>query len=82
MAFGIQLTKWAFQPSLSLFLLLSIHVTLFDGLHSLELTILHTNDVHTRFEQTDLYGGECTAELESTGQCFGGVSRRMAKIKV
>ena len=52
------------------------------GVASLNLTILHTNDVHTRFEQTDAYAGECTEELEAAGLCYGGVARRMTKIKV
>ena len=49
---------------------------------ALDVTILHTNDVHSRFEQADMYGGECTEELEIAGQCYGGVARRMTKIKV
>ncbi|XP_072036304.1 snake venom 5'-nucleotidase-like [Amphiura filiformis] len=56
-------------------------VTLSCGVSCLDLTLLHTNDVHTRFEQTDLYGNECTKELEENGQCYGGVARRMTKIK-
>ena len=52
------------------------------GIAALDLTILHTNDVHTRFEQTDAYASECTDELEATGLCYGGVARRMTKIKV
>lgn len=46
-----------------------------------EFTILHTNDIHTRFEETDSYGGECTNELAALNQCFGGVARRATVIK-
>ncbi|XP_022100679.1 5'-nucleotidase-like [Acanthaster planci] len=45
-----------------------------------KLTILHTNDVHARFEQFDGYGGECSRKESDDGQCFGGVARRVAKI--
>ncbi|XP_065056302.1 snake venom 5'-nucleotidase-like [Rhopilema esculentum] len=46
-----------------------------------ELTILHTNDVHARIEQTNKYGGDCTANDASRNQCFGGVARRQTLIK-
>ncbi|XP_036405966.1 snake venom 5'-nucleotidase-like [Megalops cyprinoides] len=41
-----------------------------------ELTLLHTNDVHARVEETSTDSGKCTK-----GQCFAGVARRMTKIK-
>lgn len=31
------------------------------------LTILHTNDVHCRFEQANKYGGSCTDEEAAAG---------------
>lgn len=34
------------------------------------LTVLHTNDVHSRIEQADVYGGSC-----SSSPCFGGMAR-------
>ncbi|XP_030849943.1 5'-nucleotidase [Strongylocentrotus purpuratus] len=37
------------------------------------LTILHTNDCHARFMETDQNGRICTAD---TADCFGGVARR------
>ena len=42
-----------------------------------ELTILHTNDVHSHVEQFNKYGGSCTVESE----CFGGVARRHTVIE-
>ena len=42
------------------------------------LTILHTNDVHSRFEDINKYGGPCTDV--SGAKCYGGVARRYTKI--
>ncbi|XP_060770017.1 5'-nucleotidase isoform X2 [Neoarius graeffei] len=41
-----------------------------------ELTLLHTNDVHARVEETSKDSGKCTK-----GSCFAGVARRFTKIK-
>ncbi|KAM9496774.1 5'-nucleotidase isoform 1-T1 [Clarias gariepinus] len=41
-----------------------------------ELTLLHTNDVHARVEETNKDSGKCTK-----GECFAGVARRSTKIK-
>lgn len=46
-----------------------------------DLTILHTNDVHARFEQFDRYGVSCSEEDAAGGYCFGGVARRFTKIQ-
>lgn len=46
-----------------------------------ELTILHTNDVHARFEQFNKYGTQCSESDSSAGKCFGGVARRHTKIQ-
>ncbi|XP_071831246.1 snake venom 5'-nucleotidase-like isoform X2 [Apostichopus japonicus] len=48
---------------------------------ALEVALLHTNDVHSRFEQTDKDGGDCTTEEATNNECYGGVARRMTKIK-
>ncbi|KAJ8023879.1 5'-nucleotidase [Holothuria leucospilota] len=47
---------------------------------SYDLTIMHTNDVHARFEQFNKYGSDCSEEDEANGACFGGVARRVTKI--
>ncbi|WP_390625167.1 bifunctional metallophosphatase/5'-nucleotidase [Falsirhodobacter algicola] len=39
------------------------------------LTILHTNDVHDRFEPVTSSGSSCGAEDDAAGKCFGGVAR-------
>lgn len=41
-----------------------------------ELTILHTNDVHARVEETNKDSGKCTK-----GDCYAGVARRFTKIQ-
>lgn len=46
-----------------------------------QLTILHTNDVHSRIEQTDKRSGPCTGELNAAGKCFGGVARIRTTVK-
>uniref|UniRef100_A0A8C7DVT3 5'-nucleotidase n=1 Tax=Naja naja TaxID=35670 RepID=A0A8C7DVT3_NAJNA len=43
---------------------------------SFKLTILHTNDVHARLEQTSRDSGKCSGE-----DCYGGVARRATKIR-
>ena len=39
------------------------------------LTIMHTNDIHCRFEEANKYGGTCTAEDAAKGKCYGGYAR-------
>ncbi len=40
-----------------------------------KLTILHTNDIHSRIESINKYDSTCDAEGEAEGTCFGGVAR-------
>jgi 5'-nucleotidase len=42
------------------------------------LTILHTNDIHGRFEETDKHGFTCDPNKEA---CFGGVARIATAVK-
>ena len=44
------------------------------------LTILHTNDFHDRFEPISKYDGPCSAEDNTAGECFGGSGRLMTAI--
>lgn len=55
--------------------------TLSQYVAALEVALLQTNDVHSRFEQTDKDGGDCTTEKATNNECYGGVARRMTKIK-
>ena len=45
-----------------------------------QLTILHTNDFHARFEPISKYDGPCSAEDNGEGKCFGGSARLMSAI--
>ncbi|EDW01381.1 protein 5NUC [Drosophila grimshawi] len=40
-----------------------------------ELIILHNNDMHARFEQTNKNGGTCSREDANTDKCYGGFAR-------
>ncbi|XP_076445774.1 snake venom 5'-nucleotidase-like [Babylonia areolata] len=48
---------------------------------SFELTILHTNDVHARFDQTDARSAECSSKEAARGECYGGFPRLQHKVK-
>lgn len=39
------------------------------------LTILHTNDFHSRFGALDRFDRDCPAEDDENGKCFGGAAR-------
>jgi len=40
-----------------------------------QLTILHINDVHARFEPINKYNSACSEEDNAAGECFGGMAR-------
>lgn len=44
------------------------------------LTILHTNDFHSRFEPISKYDSGCSAEDNTEGKCFGGYARLISAI--
>ncbi len=46
----------------------------------LRLTILHTNDVHSRHEPINRFGAACRAEEQAPGTCFGGSARLAAAL--
>ena len=58
--------------------LLSFPLSLVQGF---SLTVLHTNDNHARFEETDAYGFLCYPRDAQAGKCFGGMARRETMIK-
>lgn len=45
-----------------------------------ELTILHTNDVHDRFEPISQFDGPCDPEDNAAGECFGGAARLVTAV--
>ena len=44
------------------------------------LTILHTNDFHSRFEPINKYDSGCGEEDQAEGKCFGGSARLVSAI--
>ncbi len=45
-----------------------------------QLTILHTNDFHARFEPISKYDSGCSAEDNTAGKCFGGSARLVSAV--
>ena len=43
--------------------------------HAFDLTILHTNDVHDRFEPNNSSDSACSEEQVTANECYGGVAR-------
>ncbi len=62
-------------PFIAMALLLAISV------HAETLTILHTNDFHSRIEPINQYDGRCSAQENMAGDCFGGAARLMTAIR-
>ena len=46
-----------------------------------DLTILHTNDIHSRIEPITKYDSGCKEEDNEAGKCFGGIARVATAIK-
>jgi len=44
------------------------------------MTILHTNDFHSRVEPVSKYDSGCSAEDNSEGKCFGGYARMVTAV--
>ena len=44
------------------------------------VTILHTNDFHSRVEPISKYDSPCSAEDNTAGECFGGYARLVTAI--
>ena len=63
--------------SLSKFALAAAALCLSAGgaLGQYQLTILHTNDFHSRFEPISRFDSGCSAENNAEGSCFGGYAR-------
>lgn len=45
----------------------------------LDLIILHNNDMHARFEQTDAMSTNCNDEDKAANRCYGGFARIVYK---
>jgi len=46
-----------------------------------DLTILHTNDFHARFEPISASDSTCNAEDNAAGECFGGSARLVTAVE-
>lgn len=44
------------------------------------LTVLHTNDFHSRFEPISKYDSGCSEEKNTEGKCFGGSARLVTAV--
>lgn len=40
-----------------------------------ELVVLHSNDMHGRFDETDKYTNQCEQEDKQANHCYGGFAR-------
>jgi len=44
-------------------------------LDNFKLLIVHTNDMHSRFNQTSKTSGVCSPKESANGECYGGFAR-------
>lgn len=72
-------TSW-FSVKISFHILLTIKL-LYSVTSGSKLTILHTNDVHSEFEQFNEFGLPCTKDDLTNSQCFGGIARRFSAVR-
>ena len=61
-------------PNFVTLLLLSVFLsaTICTGL---DLTVIHTNDLHSRFDEITVRGSTCRDKDRAAGKCYGGVAR-------
>lgn len=59
----------------SLFASAAMAVLTFPAYADYNLTILHTNDVHSRIEEVNKADVTCSPKDSAAGECFGGVAR-------
>lgn len=61
---------------------LTLAMAMIAGAASAEtLTILHTNDFHSRIEPINKYDSGCSAEDNDAGECFGGSARLITAVR-
>lgn len=63
------------QTNLSVLVLLISPLMALPTSDHLELIILHNNDMHARFEQTDAMSTNCNADDAAANRCYGGFAR-------
>ncbi|XP_072021458.1 protein 5NUC-like [Amphiura filiformis] len=70
-------TNFFIQITILFFIL--VNLPLNDAAFS--MTILHTSDIHARFQEADKYAGTCSVEESDNGECYGGFARLASAIK-
>lgn len=73
-------TMWRVQKFL---VLVTITALLFEAVlanpvvrnDNFQLTLLHNNDMHARFVETDTWSNKCSGEAALNHKCFGGFAR-------
>ncbi|XP_031571054.1 snake venom 5'-nucleotidase-like [Actinia tenebrosa] len=58
-----------------------VFLNFLEKIYGFKLTIVHTNDFHSRFEEMDVNGRMCFQRDREAGLCYGGVARRATEIK-
>lgn len=46
-----------------------------------DMVLIHTNDMHSRFDETDMYCNECREDDSIRGLCYGGFARIAHAVK-
>ena len=69
--------KLRHNPLLGCAILVSLCIS---TISNLSLTILHTNDIHSRVEEMDQYGSMCKESDRAADKCFGGIARIASKL--
>ncbi|CAN7999448.1 unnamed protein product [Ixodes hexagonus] len=45
------------------------------------ITVLHTNDIHSHLLQSDIRGANCSEKKANKSECYGGVARIVTKVR-
>ncbi|RWS21382.1 hypothetical protein B4U80_09764, partial [Leptotrombidium deliense] len=61
----------------NLFVFIFVHLACLSFVYSLNLTIIHNNDIHARFVPSNVYGEDC--ENENDESCYGGIAKTVYK---
>lgn len=77
-------TLYRFRIEIFVFVLLSASCALTQPIErepSLDLILLHNNDMHAHFEQSDASTGKCQSNDAKANKCYGGFARVSHLIK-
>ena len=78
---AIQLVDLMRAGTWALLLLAASAVAAADNGQHFRLVVLHNNDMHARFEQTNAQSGRCAQKHLSTNDCYGGFARVASYVK-